>query len=389
VRDPPTRASDVRAMAAQLVPLVVSGAGCTRSVSAGSDAADKGVVSVPSATAPGAPRVGMVWIPPGMLRAGSSPSEVPRVADVELPGVDLPLGGFYIDMLPWPNEPGAIPSTNVTRDEAQRLCGGKGKRLCTELEWERACKGPDNARYEYGSDYDERTCGAAVPAETAARRPSGKNTSCTSAFGVREMHGGAWEWTDSRWGRGATSDLGVMRGGSDPVAAVATRCAYARPLAPTERSPAAGFRCCAGPRNDAEVHLDVTFGVALERASRATQPSPPLDALAGAACGPPRSPTPCWSSRAWTWRPEPNVELSLAGGCEGLWPDTRCALAISRTIAEHCDKLAEVDTGQGVPDVVFIGGADRRIRVVGKGAHGRFVRELSFRYGRVDIQEVR
>jgi sulfatase modifying factor 1 len=389
VRGPLTRASEMRAMAAPLGAIVVSGAACGKSLGTGGDPGDKGVVSVPNATAPGAPRAGMMWIPPGVLRAGSAVNDVPRVADMELPGVDLPLGGFYIDILPWPNEAGAIPTTNVTRDEAQRICAAKSKRLCTELEWERACKGPTNTRYEYGPDYDARACGAGVPAESAARHPSGKNTSCASAFGVREMHGGAWEWTDSRWGRGTTRELGVTRGGSDAAGEVASRCAYGRPLGLAERSPVSGFRCCAGPRNDAEVHLEVKFGVALERIPHATQPSPPLDALGGAACGPPPSPPPCWSSRAWTWRPEPNVELSVAGGCEGLWPDTRCALAISRTIAGHGDKLAEVDTGQGVPDVVFIGGPDRRIRVVGKGARGRFVREVTFSYGRVDVQEVR
>ena len=115
-----------------------------------------------------------------------------------------------------PNEVGAIPTTNVSRDEAARLCEGKGKRLCSELEWERACKGPDNARYEYGATFDARVCDAGQPADTAARHPSGERTACRSAFGVREMHGGAWEWTDSPWNRGAASHpetpLGVAAG---------------------------------------------------------------------------------------------------------------------------------------------------------------------------------
>ena len=92
----------------------------------------------------------MVWVPSGLLRAGSPIDEVPNVAEADLPGVDVPMAGFYIDLLPWPNEAGAIPTTNVTRDEAKRLCDSKQKRLCAELEWERACKGPDNLRYEYG-----------------------------------------------------------------------------------------------------------------------------------------------------------------------------------------------------------------------------------------------
>jgi sulfatase modifying factor 1 len=384
----------MRTIGAALGAIAVSGVACAKSIGAlgdgmGDGGGDKGLVSVPSAIAPGAPRNGMLWIPSGVLRAGSALNEVPRVADAELPGVDLPMGGFYIDALPWPNEAGAIPTTNVTRDESQRLCATKGKRLCTELEWERACKGPDNARYEYGLEYDERVCGAGAPAESAARRPSGANAPCHSAFGVREMHGRAWEWTDSRWGRGMARDLGVVRGGNDPAGEVASRCAYARPVSPAERSPATGLRCCAGPRNDSEVHLDVKTGAALERAPRATQPSPPLDALGGAACGPPQSPAPCWSSRAWTWRPQPNVELSLAGGCIGRWPDAHCALAVSRTIDDHGDTLAQVDTGQSLPDVVFVGAADRRVRVRGMGARGQFLRDIVFSQGRIDVHDVR
>ncbi|MDP9000360.1 MAG: SUMF1/EgtB/PvdO family nonheme iron enzyme, partial [Myxococcota bacterium] len=295
------------ATGARIGAIAICGVACAKSPGALGDAGDKGVVSAPSATAPGGARSGMLWIPAGVLRAGSAVDEVPRVAEAELPGVDTPMGGFYIDALPWPNEVGAIPTTNVTRDEAVRLCATKGKRLCTELEWERACKGPDSTRYEYGSTYDEHACGTGTAAESVGRRPSGDRARCHSPFGVREMHGGAWEWTDSPWGRGATRNLGVMRGGNDLAGEIASRCAYARPLAPTDRSPSTGFRCCVGPRNDAEVHLDVKTGAALERASHPTQPSPPLDALGGTACGPPQSPAPCWSARAWTWRPEPNV----------------------------------------------------------------------------------
>jgi formylglycine-generating enzyme len=329
----------------------------------------------------------MQWIPGGVLRAGSAPNEVPRVADAELAGVDVRMDGFYVDVLPWPNEPGAIATTNVTREEAQRLCASKAKRLCTELEWERACKGPDNARYEYGEDYDARVCGAGASAESSARRPSDRSGPCQSGFGVRQMHGGAWEWTDSRWGRGTTRDLGVLRGGNDPEGDVASRCAYARPLGPAERSPATGFRCCAGDRNEPEVRLDVTVGAAFERARHVTRPSPPLDALGGAACGPPQSPSPCSSSRAWTWRPEPNVELWLAGGCLGRWPGARCGLAVSRRVGELADTLAQIDTGGVAPDVVLVGGTEGegRIRVRGQDAHGRFVREVVFSYGRLEV----
>ena len=369
--------------------LVASSTSCGRGMSASSDGGN--VVTAPSTTAPGAPRAGMIWIPTGMLRSGSAVDEVPRVADTEPPGVDVPMGGFYIDVLPWPNEAGAIQTTNVSESEAARLCDSKGKRLCSELEWERACKGPDNARYEYGPTYDAKACEAGLAVDVAVHHPSGSKLACRSGFGVREMHGGAWEWTDSPWTRSAgRKDVayGTVRGGNDVSGELVTRCASARGLPRESRSPAAGFRCCAGPRNDAEVELDQRWGTAFERTAHPTRSSPPLDALDGAACGPPLAPAPCSLSRAWTWRPVPNVELALSGGCIGRDPSARCAIAVSRVVGDRVDVLAQVDTGREIPEVVLVEGMDRRIRVRGADIHGQFFREIIFSYGRVDVREV-
>jgi len=273
-----------------------------------------------------------------------------------------------------------------------RLCESKEKRLCSELEWERACKGPDNARYEYGATFDARVCNAGQPADTSARHPSGERTACRSGFGVREMHGGAWEWTDSTWSRGPASHLetplGVARGGNDSAGELATRCAFARPAPPASRSPATGFRCCGGPRNDAEVRLEVKTGLPFEKTPHPSRSSPPLTALGGERCGPPLSPAPCSLSRAWTWRPAPNVELSLAGGCLGRDPSARCAMAVSRLVGDRAETLAQVDTGREIPEVVLVEGTDRRIRVRGADIHGQYFREIVFTYGRIDVRPV-
>jgi sulfatase modifying factor 1 len=323
-------------------------------------------------------------------RAGSALDDVPRVADAELPGTEIPMGGFYVDLLPWPNEPGAISTTNISRDEAKRLCETKGKRLCSELEWERACKGPENALYEYGSAYDAHICGAGAPALASSMRPSGQRPACRSAFGVREMHGGPSEWTDSHWGRGGPKDMGVVRGGNDSAGELVTRCAFARAQAPIERSATTGFRCCTGPRNDLEVDLPVKKGPLFERSPPdSSVAAPAIDALGGVACGPPQSPSPCSISRAWTWRPAANVELALSGGCVGRDPSARCAVAVSRAVDGGLQTLAQIDTGREIPEVVLVDSADHRVRIRGANLHGQYFQEVAFDYGRVDVRPVR
>ena len=117
----------------------------------------------------------------------------------------IELAGFYIDEFAYPNEAGAIPKTGMTRDEAAGLCAAQDKRLCTELEWERACKGPSNTTYEYGDSYRAAECTMGRAGRLA---PSGLRVACKSAFGVHDLHGGPWEWTASVWRRGGDSHIG-------------------------------------------------------------------------------------------------------------------------------------------------------------------------------------
>jgi len=101
----------------------------------------------------------MAWVPPGMLHAGTPVYRAPRIAEEELAGLEIPMRGFYIDLLPYPNESGAIPTTNVARADADRLCTAQSKRLCTELEWSARAKARRHTAYEYGDEYRSGTCG--------------------------------------------------------------------------------------------------------------------------------------------------------------------------------------------------------------------------------------
>jgi formylglycine-generating enzyme required for sulfatase activity len=359
----------------------------TNAASAGAGSAASHPPLTPSAdrAAPdnGAPRPGMVWIPPGSLRAGTPPAVVPRVADEEMPGVPVEMPGFYVDDLPWPNEPNAIPTTNVSRDEADQLCAGKGKRLCTELEWERACKGPSSSAYEYGDAYRKDVCGTGVAVEQAARRPTGEHAQCRSGFGVSEMHGGVFEWTSSAWGRGSRdASLGVLRGGNSVAGEIVGRCANAIARSPTKKAATMGLRCCAGTKSPPEVELDVqgTPGFALGR----TPPgdSPWLAAVASALGT--SSPILPKSVHAWSWIPVGNEALEVVVGCAAA--PKACAVVVGRGGGSDAgvDVLATAPSGRDLPEVARVGDP-RHLRMRALDTFGIFGRDITYQYGRVEV----
>ncbi len=369
--------------------------GCTRTNSVPTDAASSvasGLVTVPSSMAAGASRPGMVWIPAGVLRAGTPVGTVPRIAAEELPGTEIALGGFYIDVFPYPDEAGAIPTVNVTRDEAAHLCETRGKRLCTELEWERACKGPDNTVYEYGDTYRPSACDTGVAVELAAKRPSGERQACKSGFGVVDMHGGAWEWTDSAWGRGSSRDLGVLRGGNNAAAGeLVARCSNALARAPALKAPTMGLRCCAGPRNAATVDLPLATGPSLERSMNTAEFAAPLLASAAAR----------WTAdaafqfvHAWTWHPVANEELIVASGCAKGAAHPACGLVVARVspgeggASVESEELAHVDTGFEAAEVAQVGDP-RHLRLKGVDAKSAYLRDFTYVYGRIELGDIK
>jgi hypothetical protein len=299
----------------------------------------------------------MAWIPPGTFTAGTPASEVPRVADEEMPGVPVEMGGFYIDQLPYPNEANAIPTTNVTQAEAAQLCEQKGKRLCTELEWERACKGPEGFTYGYKPPYRAEVCGTGMAIELAAKQPTGEHAQCKNGFGVSEMHGGVWEWTSSTWGRGTKDpNLGVLRGGNSPAGELVGRCANAIGRKADKKQTVLGLRCCAGPKNAAEVKLDLVG-------------APGIEAIAA----------PDKTSRAWKWIPVANEELVLVLACSGA-----CTMSVRRG-----DSIVlSSPVGSSMPELARVGDA-KHLRIRSLDARGTFSRELNYVYGRVELGEAK
>ena len=93
----------------------------------------------------------------------------------------------------WANK----PVTWVSQEDARAYAAWAGKRLPHEWEWQYAAQGEDGRRYPWGNDWQA----SAVPAVQKGRVVTGPDdvdahASGASPFGVRDMVGNVWQWTD-------------------------------------------------------------------------------------------------------------------------------------------------------------------------------------------------
>jgi hypothetical protein len=160
---------------------------------------------------------------------------------------------------------GAVPQGYLDGETAADACAASNKRLCTNTEWLRACRGPDTLLYPYG---DQRMNG--VCNDARARHPAvelfpndptpfdriqdacinqlpasldltGENAGCLTAEGAFDMMGNLHEWT--------ADPMGTFRGGFyvDTVMN-GEGCLYATTAHNTLHwDYSTGFRCCAEP----------------------------------------------------------------------------------------------------------------------------------------------
>jgi len=158
----------------------------------------------------------------GTHEAGSAPGEEGREPASEPALVPVELGAFEIDALPYPGDPSVPARTVGSAAEAERLCQEQKGRLCSELEWEHACKGPDGDAFVSGAAWDP----------VCEKEPS----TCVSGFGARALG------TQREWVKGG------VRGAPTGAPVAARRCAK-------RSQDAAGaplaFRCCRGPESKA------------------------------------------------------------------------------------------------------------------------------------------
>jgi formylglycine-generating enzyme required for sulfatase activity len=184
---------------------------------------------------------GMRRVPAGAFRLGTAVEDPMRGFDE--PGLTLvEVGQFCIDQFEFPNRRGGAPSVNVSWNDAKRLCEAKSKRLCTELEWEKACKGPGNARFPYGNNYDPATCNTQDEVgEDRQLAASGQFAKCRSGYGVADLSGNVAEWTATAYTSNADK---TQKGGAFGRPDYASRCSARKNGSPGSRSAEVGFRCC-------------------------------------------------------------------------------------------------------------------------------------------------
>lgn len=187
---------------------------------------------------------GMVYIAGGSFIMGSASNDPDRNPG-EKYNESVSVGPYCIDKYEYPNKKGTLPESNVTWKAADAKCRAAGKRLCTEEEWERACKGPKNLKFPYGQAFDADKCNTEDASGNDRTLAAAGSFACVSGYGVYDLSGNLWEWTSSPLSPGS-KDM-VLRGGSYTRPDYHDRCANRYNSLPTVTSKEFGFRCCADP----------------------------------------------------------------------------------------------------------------------------------------------
>jgi formylglycine-generating enzyme required for sulfatase activity len=161
---------------------------------------------------------------------------------------------------------GAVPQAHISQVQAAAACAEAGKRLCTDDEWLRACRGPSDTQYPYGPTRMPGVCndargthpavelyGTAASwvfshldspcfnqlADSLAR--TAEKSGCVTAEGAFDMMGNLHEWT--------ADPAGTFRGGFYVDTMLnGEGCAYRTTAHDVSYSDySTGFRCCASP----------------------------------------------------------------------------------------------------------------------------------------------
>lgn len=130
-------------------------------------------------------------------------------------------------------------------------------RLPTEAEWEYACRGGTSSAFAFGPRLSSSEANVRFGPEGAGTREVGSYP--PNAWGLHDMHGNVWEWTEDDfcpYAEGPLSNprgrcgsaLKVIRGGSWYFGPDSARCGLRYTHPPKELGFSLGFRLVAVPR---------------------------------------------------------------------------------------------------------------------------------------------
>ncbi len=209
---------------------------------AAADARADGAAPVAAAGAPGGCPKGMQLIDEGAFFMGSTRNDPERnFGDKDYASTAVP--AFCVDYYEFPNGRERSPTVKVSWKTAAERCKKSGKRLCSEAEWEKACKGRAGTRYPYANQWDPGACNTEDDeGNDRTLASSGTFRRCRSDYNIYDLAGNVAEWTATQDGSGY-----VVKGGASDRPGYDSRCAARKKKKAGESDELLGFRCCADP----------------------------------------------------------------------------------------------------------------------------------------------